>query len=132
MEGLIDQVMYDVLNTKYPREATFYALPKIHKKLSSPPGRPIISGIGSLTENASKLVDCFLMPHMIKLPSHIKDSQELLKHTERMSVPTWALLVTLDVEALYSSMSQELGVGTLRTFFRELDHSQWSFSEFVT
>lgn len=35
--SLIDQDTYDYLNNKYPREATFYSFPKVHKN-STPPG----------------------------------------------------------------------------------------------
>lgn len=56
-KGLIDQDLYNYLNVRNQRLATFYALPKIHKHSSSPPGRPILSGIGSLTKNASRFVD---------------------------------------------------------------------------
>lgn len=36
-----------------PRVPTFYALPKTHKNLLDPTGRPIVLGISSLTEIAS-------------------------------------------------------------------------------
>lgn len=62
---LIDQDTHAYLDTKFPRTAPFFALPKLHKNIHAPPGRPIVSGIGSLTENASRLIDFFLTPcHM--------------------------------------------------------------------
>lgn len=54
LEGLIDQNTLDYLNPKFPRVATFYTLPKVHKDLSNPPGRPIFSRNESLTEKASR------------------------------------------------------------------------------
>lgn len=40
----------------FSREATFYALPKLHKHPKNPLGRPIISRCGNLTENLSHVV----------------------------------------------------------------------------
>ena len=34
-----------------------YLLPKIHKRLSEVPGRPVISNCGTLTEKVSELLD---------------------------------------------------------------------------
>lgn len=65
-QGLIDQDKLDYLTTKFPRVPT---LPKTHKDLRSPPGRPVVSGIGSIMKNASKFVVAFLMPHIQGLPS---------------------------------------------------------------
>ncbi|CAH2301946.1 Hypothetical predicted protein, partial [Pelobates cultripes] len=45
----------------------FYYLPKIHKRLENPPGRPIISGIGSLTSNISQYVDFFLQQRVMMM-----------------------------------------------------------------
>ena len=45
-----------VLNPNLVRPQQFYHLPKIHKTLVNPPGRPIVSGSGGPTENISKLV----------------------------------------------------------------------------
>lgn len=54
---LIYKKTFDLLTVETPRTPTLYALPKVHKHLKFPPGRPIVSGNGCLTEPASKLVD---------------------------------------------------------------------------
>lgn len=48
-----------------------YALPKTHKSTVEPPGFPIVSGIGCLTEKASQVVDDYLRPHVL---SYIQES----------------------------------------------------------
>ncbi len=48
--GWISKQEHDFLLCQHPRIPTFYMLPKVHKSLESPPGRPIISSNGSLTE----------------------------------------------------------------------------------
>ena len=53
--NIIDEHTYNNLQTKNPRIPTFYLLPKIHKKNN--PGRPIVNGIGSVTEKISAYVD---------------------------------------------------------------------------
>ena len=55
-----------------PRPGTFYLLPKIHKVGN--PGRPIISGIGTITEGVSGFVDSILRPYATSAPSYIKDT----------------------------------------------------------
>lgn len=64
-----------------------YALPKVHKSLINPPGRPIVSGCQTLTENASALVDKYLYPHVTSLSYYIKDTIDLLQTIEGMHVP---------------------------------------------
>lgn len=76
--GIIDLSTWNYLNVKYPKKPTFYSLPKVHKSLKHPPGRPIVSGCQSLTENASALVDKYLNPHVTSLFSYVKDSIDLL------------------------------------------------------
>lgn len=61
MDTLIDQKTHEFHNISFPGEPIFYTIPKIHKNLEIPPGRPIESGIGAITENASTFVDFF--PH---------------------------------------------------------------------
>ena len=52
----------DYLKTAQPRTSQLYLLPKIHKKTSPVPGRPIVSANNSPTERISQLVDHFLQP----------------------------------------------------------------------
>ena len=47
---LITQMDIDAMLQSNPREANFYLLPKIHKSITKPPGRPIMSGNGHPTE----------------------------------------------------------------------------------
>ncbi len=47
-----------------PRTAQFYLLPKIHKCLSNPPGRPIVSANECLMERISQFVDFFMKPFL--------------------------------------------------------------------
>lgn len=96
--GHIDEDTFNFLNISHPRIPTFYALPKMHKNILPPPGRPIVSGRESLTENASRFVDSVLLPHVTALPSFIKDTTDLLKQIEDITIPPDAYLVAIDIE----------------------------------
>ena len=63
----------------------FYQLFKVHKEHEArtvPPGRPIISGSGSFTENISIYVDYFLKPLANKHPSYLQDTPDFLRFIE--------------------------------------------------
>ena len=64
--NIIDESTYNNLQTKNPRIPTFYLLPKIHK--NDNPGRPIVNGIGSVTEKISAYVDTILMSWGLSYP----------------------------------------------------------------
>ena len=51
-----------------------YLLPKIHKRLESVPGRPVISNCGTPTEKVSEFLDYHLKPTMQSAKSYIKDT----------------------------------------------------------
>ena len=108
------------------RTARFYILPKIHK--CGVPGRPVCSSNSSLTENISIIVDWFLKPLLPTIPSYIKDTNEFLRRLRGLGqLPSNALLVTLDVVALYPSIPHDGGLDALSGFLRE-NH----FSDVVT
>lgn len=58
-QGLIEKE-HNFLLCRFPKLPALYLLPKIHKNNTDPPGRPIVSSIGSCMENTSKYVDFFL------------------------------------------------------------------------
>uniref|UniRef100_A0A8D0D3F2 Uncharacterized protein n=1 Tax=Sander lucioperca TaxID=283035 RepID=A0A8D0D3F2_SANLU len=59
--GEFDKNGFEFLKVEHPVIPVVYTLPKIHKGLDIPlKGRPIVSGIGSLTENISAYVDYFI------------------------------------------------------------------------
>ena len=81
--NIVDESTYNNLQTKNPRIPIFYLLPKIHKKDN--PGRPIVNGMGSVTEKISDYVDTFLRKYTPRIPSYIKDTTHflnILKHSE--------------------------------------------------
>lgn len=55
--GIIDQKVKSFLTIEHPVTPVLYVLPKIHKTLDNPPGRPIVSGRGSVLNNISKFLD---------------------------------------------------------------------------
>lgn len=57
IEGMIDKKTNECLTPDLPKVACLYLLPKLHKNLQTPPGRPIISGNESLCENISPTKD---------------------------------------------------------------------------
>lgn len=51
-----------------------YTLPKIHKAYKDvPPGTPVVSAIGSLTEKISAIIDFFLQPVVCSLSVLARD-----------------------------------------------------------
>lgn len=78
LSNTITKDKWEYIRTTDLRFPTFDALPKIHKSTTSPPGRPFVSGIGTLTERASRVVDGHLRLHVTALPSHVQDTPHLL------------------------------------------------------
>ncbi|KAL8581298.1 hypothetical protein ACOMHN_028324 [Nucella lapillus] len=90
----------------------FYLLPKIHKTLDSPPGRPIVSGVNGPTEKLSRLVDDWLQDYVHSLPSYIQDTTDMLSTLQLWNIKFGPFddktrLVTIDVVGLYSNIPHE-------------------------
>ena len=106
-----------------PREAEFYLLPKIHKSKTNPPGRPIMSGNGHPTEWISAWVDYKIQPLMLKLPTFLKDTTDLLQHLAKIKPTVNTRIISLDVTSLYTNIPQRLGIKSIRTVGSALDPS---------
>lgn len=77
-------------------------LPKIHRRVN--PGRPIVSGIGTITEPISSYIDT-LIGHIPETHlSHIRDTNHFLREIAGVNLPQGTFLVTLDVVSLYTNI----------------------------
>jgi hypothetical protein len=112
------------LNVSQTKCHRFYTLPKIHKTLDHPPGRPIVSGNNGPTEKLSKIVDSWLQPYVTSLPSYIKDSTHMLMMLEKWNhdygpFPDNTRLVTIDVTALYTNIPHDDMKESMRHFLTQ-------------
>ena len=116
--------------------AKFYHLLKTHKipaTIDDPsewltengfPIRGIVSGIGTPTERLSGFVDYFLQPGMQSLETFLKDGKHTVKIIEEINDQIKSgdislegvALVSLDVEAMYNNMTEDLGTGACEEF----------------
>ena len=107
-----DELKY--LSYEYKNSGRLYLLPKIHKRLSNVPGRPVISNCGTSIEKASEFLDHHLKPIMKARKSYIRDTGHFLeKRKEIGKVPENALLVTADVTSIYPSIPHDDGLRAL-------------------
>lgn len=86
--GIIIKDLWDFVRTQHPRQPTMYALPKVHKNVLDPLRRPIISRNGSISEGVSQVIDQYLRPHVLDLPSYTKDTIHLLQMLEDLTIPS--------------------------------------------
>ncbi|KAJ1130815.1 hypothetical protein NDU88_009162 [Pleurodeles waltl] len=106
--GLICHQELQYLNPVKTRTPVFYGVPKIHKNLTDPPMRPIVSTVGALTEPLSKYVESYLSPRVAQLPAYIRDTSHIIAKLEGHSFnPNIQLLVSMDIEALYTNIPQQ-------------------------
>uniref|UniRef100_A0A803J8T0 Reverse transcriptase domain-containing protein n=1 Tax=Xenopus tropicalis TaxID=8364 RepID=A0A803J8T0_XENTR len=113
--GWIDKDTFLYMSSDYPRTPIIYTLPKIHKSLSAPPGRPIISAVGSLYQPVSTFIDYHLQPLVKSMPSYTQDSTHvILRLRELGEIPPDSILVTMDVKSLYTIIPHDMGIGATR------------------
>uniref|UniRef100_A0A803JB72 Reverse transcriptase domain-containing protein n=1 Tax=Xenopus tropicalis TaxID=8364 RepID=A0A803JB72_XENTR len=113
--GWIDKDTFPYMHNDYPRTPIIYTLPKIHKSLSAPPGRPIISAVGSLYQPVSTFIDYYLQPLVKSMPSYTQDSTHLiLRLRELGEIPFDSILVTMDVKSLYTIIPHDMGIRASR------------------
>jgi hypothetical protein len=107
-----------------PRPRQFYLLPKIHKDPNSwtvpgliPKGRPIVSDCSSESCKIAEYIDHYLKPLAIKHPSYLKDTWDFLEKLTQHDIPPNSLLITLDVESLYTNIQTPEGLLAVQESF---------------
>lgn len=95
------------------RDSLFHMLPKVHKQPVWKT-RPIVSGVGSITEPLSKWLDDKLQQVVHLCPSYLKDNWALLDDLKQLGrIPTNARFVTVDAVSMYSNINTNHGLETL-------------------
>ena len=89
-----------------------YTLTKIHKPTL--PGRPIISGCDGPTERISSFLDHILQPIAQAKKSYLKDTTQFINFIEKRIVPKNSILVSMDVNSLYTNIPQEEGITSIQ------------------
>ena len=95
-------------------------MPKIHKRITSVPGRPVISIDNTATENISAFLDFHLKPLVTKVTDILEDTRDFLTRiTEIKDLPEGALLVSFDVVGLYPRIPHEEGIEIMEEFLTQ-------------
>ena len=72
----INNKVRDYLLTKKPQLGRFYLLPKIYKRTSDVPRRPVISNNGTAAENISAFTDFHLKNIVSTIPHILEDTRD--------------------------------------------------------
>ena len=95
-------------------------MPKIHKRITSVPGRPVISNDNTATENISAFFDFHLKPLVTKVTDILEDTHDFLTRiTEIKDLPEGALLVSFHVVGLYPRIPHEEGIEIMEEFLTQ-------------
>ncbi|CAJ0937732.1 unnamed protein product [Ranitomeya imitator] len=129
--GIINIGERDFIWVKHPTTSTFYMLPKVHKDVHRPPGRPIVSSIGSLCEKACTYVDFFLQPLVLNLPSYTRDSSDFIASLQDITLAPGEIMVTCDVESLYSNIDHDHGLQAVLFFLDQQQNSDRLHDSFI-
>ncbi|XP_069494653.1 uncharacterized protein [Ambystoma mexicanum] len=105
----ISEKTKDFLTQKFPQTPHLYLLPKIHKSLLNPPGRPIVAATNSILQPLGIYIDTILQPIIQKHHTYIKDTTHFLNRLANIQLEEHDLLVTIDVNSLYTSIPHCLG-----------------------
>lgn len=122
-DGVIDGKLKEYLIVKSPVTPVLYLLPKIHKSLIDPPGRPIVSGRESIFNHASIFLDRLLREFAMGARSYIQDTNDFLLKLEEVEVPNEALLASFDVTSLYTSIDTTEGLQAVSNTLSETNFS---------
>ncbi len=112
---------YEFLKVDFPITPIIYTLPKVHKGLDTPlKGRPIVSGIGSLTENISSYVDFYIKSFVPMLSSYVRNSMDFIESLYGVDFAVDdVLLATFDVQSLYTNIPHTDGLLALEFFLTQ-------------
>ncbi|XP_071124112.1 uncharacterized protein [Mytilus edulis] len=144
-QGIIDKISFKFLTNgqkfRDARLGRIYILPKIHRLETEtfkqiqhdglnelniiPPGRPIISQCGSVTELIGHYVDYFLIPIVQNQSTYIKDTTSFINIIEKLKPMANSLLVSYDITQMFTNLPQEALLGAVERAYDSFDKSNF-------
>ena len=125
-KGVISKTEFDAMSADEKEPGRFYSNFKVHKK--GIPVRPILSGNGSLTEGLATYVEHYISEIAKKHESYLQDTPDFLRTLEDLNNgPTLkqnAILVTMDVQALFTNIVHDDGMQSLQDQLTECKLSE--------
>lgn len=109
-DKIIDDETYKFLLCEHSILPVIYILSKIHKDSINPLGRPIVSGMESVTTSLAQYLDKCITPLLINTKSFIRDTTDFLDKIKRIKLLSDSNLVTWDASSLYTTIPNELGI----------------------
>ncbi|CAJ0967662.1 unnamed protein product [Ranitomeya imitator] len=107
----IDNKTKTFLINQHPVTPVLYTLPKIHKDLHNPPGRPVVASTDSILNPLSVFLKKILTPYTHNTKSFILDTGDFLNKIRTLdTVSPTSILCTLDVNSLYTSIAHDKGI----------------------
>ena len=110
----ISEKCYKFLSRGGTRTSVFYMLPKIHKNVVPPPGRPIVSSVNNPTEKISMMLNITLQPCVGQTKSYIKDTSDFIQKISSIELEENDWLFTMDVTSLYTNIPHDEGINCIR------------------
>ncbi|XP_072041390.1 uncharacterized protein [Amphiura filiformis] len=118
-ESAIDQSLYYKLSPTACDKPKLYGLPKIHKK--DAPLRPIVSSIGSVTNDIARFVADIISPLVGKSEHHVQNTQDSVDLVKDLHVDEDESLVSYDVSALFTSILIDSAIVAIKRALEEDD-----------
>ena len=122
---------FEAMDPTHKNPSTFYCTFKVHKphtEGTAPPERPIISGSGSITENPSLYIEHFLKDIGNTHKAYLQDTPHFLREIDVINkgerLPENAMLVTMDVTALFTNTPQDQGAQAVEEALTEEAHGR--------
>ncbi|CAJ0947994.1 unnamed protein product [Ranitomeya imitator] len=112
--GVLDLKTCEFLTNLHPVIPVFYTIPKIHKNLEKPPGRPIVASTDSILSPLAIYLEKILTPLIRSSKSFILDTGSFLDILKEVGpIPPHSTLVTMDVKDLYMSIPHIEGINSV-------------------
>ena len=104
-KGNLSEDIYNKIRPTGSKCGTLYGLRKVHKGVDpKPPGRPIISAIGTYTQGTAKYLASILKPLRDDAKYSLKDTFEFVEHVKKMSDYKTCQMASYDIVSLFTNV----------------------------